>query len=109
MTPTQEQIKADVCGLLPGMIEKCECQNPNCTRLIWSDTKCTITPREWLTVAHEAEQNIRLSGMGSTGYRQILSEICIRMPHRVDPIFAPADQRLEAIHRVCFPEKWRGE
>lgn len=94
-TPTQEQIKSDVVSLLPAMI--------GCTSFdlyYWIDTGRPITSREWLMVAHEAEK--LFSGVKRFGYINRLSLI-------TNVVFATADQRLEAIHRVCFPEKWRDE
>lgn len=97
-TPTQEQIKADVVSLFPGMI--------GCTSFdlyYWIDTGRPITPREWLMVAHEAEKTLSNNdyiGGDESSRTHYFNSIQKN---------SDADLRLEKIHRVCFPEKWRGE
>lgn len=108
--PTQEQIKADVVSLLPGMIESvaptvhASDGLPHQHRTFWwRNTGQQITSREWLMVAHEAEKIVYERQLRSWwDYKRELYLLC------GDDMFrAASDQRLEAIHRVCFPEKWR--
>lgn len=111
MTPTQEQIKADVCGLLPEQVFITNNSVPTMERYYWVDTEREITSREWLLVAHEAEKMLT-QGLKS-GYLQEMLKfqrggMSIMHQIHLPVICATADQRLEAIHKVCFPEKWRG-
>lgn len=123
MTPTLSQIKADVAALMPGMIERETNRDfdGNVT-FYWLDTRQEITPREWMAVAHEAV------GILDGFQRDLMADhlVDIVKPGRTDSynpklhgspmlawhgVFKVAhatdDQRLEAIHRVMFPDKWR--
>lgn len=117
MTPTQEQIKADVCGLLPEQVFITNNSVPTMERYYWVDTESEITSREWLMVAHEAEKSLSIKAYDV--YPETLCMVVLNYgfeenqtitlnPYALSRMVkASESQRLEAIHRVCFPEKWR--
>lgn len=121
MTPTPSQIKADVAALMPEKLKHCDCGCRNCAVFIWIDTNAGVTPREWLAVAHEVvltldgEKNTLSDDLGFRSQKdhfiEALEQIVYGKVCEEEVFFATVnasdEDRLEAIHRVMFPEKWR--
>lgn len=118
MKPSLETLKLEVAKILPDEIVVTEelvgngvkaLFRPTAVRFAWKDGKSStnktvfVTDREWLHVAHLAEQT--LTDEENEVYLFNLHDICgaDNFPSRV-AVFASAEHRLEALVRTRKPE-----
>lgn len=110
MSMTLDEMKLAVCEKLPKMF----CQELNCNKtkcveswrklpIYWQGRGLVNWPTEGLQVCHEAEK--LLKGLPMCIYVDELTDICGTEAFPV-LIHATYEQRLEALCRVWFPERF---
>ena len=113
---TLEEQKLAVCEKLPELVWKGE----NTRVLYWKAQRANFTqainwPTEGLQVCHEAEKLLRENQFHFVNYQRILWDVvqCEKVPYTgslgyigFEYITATYEQRLEALSRVWWPERF---
>lgn len=104
MSMTLDEMKLAVCEKLAGAVYKDEAWTAHGYR--WSNTNKEINwPTEGLQVCHEAEK--LLTDEEYMRYGEIICNGETTIQDARNWISATYEQRLEALCRVWFPEKWK--
>lgn len=105
---TLEEMKLAVCERLPDLVRWSQPSVEGRKDPLWNTgwrTGCPIHwPTEGLQVCHEAEE-IALKPEDWFGYLPILHEVCDKTISKV--VHSTYEQRLEALCRVWFPERFK--